>query len=150
MIQANDRTWAPKCGQTKAFIVMAVVAVISAVIFALAVHAFAQDATSTQPPFDWRGLLAAVMPALWAGAAPIAVKYLTWGINLAGTYVPRYVQVPVAGLLGAVASAWTGDVTTMASAIMAGSAAQTYAATSPSTMRSTAPPQPPPAEGQQS
>lgn len=140
MVQANCREWKPKCGHTRAILVVVLMALIGAFLFAFAVQAFSQDGSAMEP-FDWRGLAAAMIPAVWAGLAPITVKYITWGINLAGPYVPRYVQVPIAGALGILASAWTGDVQTVATTIATGGVAQTYAATEPHKMRADPPPQ---------
>ena len=142
MVQADCKEWTPKCGsKTKAFFLLAVASLTAALLVAFGVHAFGQDGTTPQP-FDWRGLVAAMVPALSAGVAPIALKYLTMGINKYGGFVPRYIQVPVAGILGAIASAWTGDASTVANAIAASGVAQTYAGIPVEKLQTGPPPQP--------
>lgn len=103
---------------------------------ALAVVAAAQDATAA-PVLDWKAILdmvlKAVVPAVWVAFGPIAVAFITKGVNkVAVAYVPRQVQVVLSGLLTAGLAGLTGG--DMASGLVQGGLSQTLAATNPSTL----------------
>lgn len=50
-----------------------------------------------------------LLPALWVSFGPILTKGITGVVNSwTGKYVPRAIQVPIAGLLGAVIAGLTG------------------------------------------
>ena len=60
-------------------------------------------------------LVNAVLPLLWAAAGPGLVVMLTaTANNLAKLYIPRAIQIPLAGVLGAVVAGLTGDASTAA------------------------------------
>lgn len=51
-----------------------------------------------------------ILPALWATAGPALVVMITaTANNLAKLYIPRGIQIPLAGVLGAVVAGLTGD-----------------------------------------
>lgn len=51
-----------------------------------------------------------VLPVLWATAGPGLVVMLTaTANNLAKLYIPRAIQIPLAGILGGLAAGLTGD-----------------------------------------
>ena len=59
-----------------------------------------------------------VLPALWATAGPAFVVMLTaTANNLAKLYIPRGIQIPLAGILGAVVAGLTGDGSASSAAI---------------------------------
>ena len=50
-----------------------------------------------------------ILPAIWATAGPALVVMLTaTANNLAKLYIPRAIQIPLAGVLGAVAAGLAG------------------------------------------
>lgn len=65
--------------------------------------------------FEFVNLL---LPAVWAMSGPALVVMVTaTANNLAKLYIPRAIQIPLAGILGAIVAGLTGDGTTQASAI---------------------------------
>ena len=51
-----------------------------------------------------------LLPVLWATAGPAFVVMITaTANNLAKLYIPRAIQIPLAGILGAVVAGLTGD-----------------------------------------
>lgn len=55
-------------------------------------------------------ILNMLLPMLWATAGPAFVVMLTaTANNLAKLYIPRAIQIPLAGILGALAAGLTGD-----------------------------------------
>lgn len=51
-----------------------------------------------------------ILPALWAMSGPALVVMVTaTANNLAKLYIPRAIQIPLAGILGAVVAGLTGD-----------------------------------------
>lgn len=59
-----------------------------------------------------------LLPALWATAGPALVVMVTaTANNLAKLYIPRAIQIPLAGILGAVVAGLTGDGSTGAAAV---------------------------------
>lgn len=51
-----------------------------------------------------------ILPVLWATAGPALVVMLTaTANNLTKLYIPRAIQIPLAGILGAVVAGLTGD-----------------------------------------
>lgn len=59
---------------------------------------------------DVHTILNALLPALWATAGPAFVVMLTaTANNLAKLYIPRAIQIPLAGILGAVVAGLTAD-----------------------------------------
>lgn len=76
-----------------------------------------------------------ILPALWATAGPAFVVMLTaTANNLAKLYIPRGIQIPLAGVLGAVVAGLTGDHSVHATAVglADGLAVQSALAMSPS------------------
>ncbi len=59
-----------------------------------------------------------ILPALWATAGPALVVMITaTANNLAKLYIPRGIQIPLAGVLGAVVAGMTGDESVNAAAV---------------------------------
>lgn len=59
-----------------------------------------------------------LLPALWATAGPALVVMLTaTANNLAKLYIPRAIQIPLAGILGAIAAGLTGEESSSAAAV---------------------------------
>ena len=55
-------------------------------------------------------LLNLILPILWSTAGPALVVMLTaTANNLAKLYIPRAIQIPLAGVLGAIVAGLTGD-----------------------------------------
>lgn len=51
-----------------------------------------------------------ILPALWAMGGPALVVMITaTANNLAKLYIPRAIQIPLAGILGAIVAGLTGD-----------------------------------------
>lgn len=143
--------WTPKHGIAFNVGMAVCVAIISVGLFLWSVRAFGQQeiappATpiiSAGPIYDvrdmnWREMIPAMLPALWACLAPVVIAMITKGVNqFANAYVPRSIQVMLSGILGAIA-ATLGDASAGATA-MAGMATQTYAAVNPDKFLTTAP-----------
>lgn len=85
------------------------------VFVVLASVASAQDGTAAGDSIVKRiidGLSNMLIPALWVSFGPVAVKAVTLTVNSwTQKYVPRGLQVPLAGFLGAVFAGLTGDMT---------------------------------------
>ena len=76
-----------------------------------------------------------LLPVLWATAGPAFVVMLTaTSNNLAKLYIPRAIQIPLAGILGAVVAGLTGDqnVNSVAVGLADGLAVQAALSMSPS------------------
>lgn len=59
-----------------------------------------------------------LLPALWATAGPAFVVMVTaTANNLAKLYIPRAIQIPLAGILGAIVAGLTGDESTSAAMV---------------------------------
>lgn len=91
-----------------------------------------------------------LIPALWVSFGPVATKAITLVVNSWTTkYVPRAVQVPLAGLLGAIIAGLTGDAAGIDPSIAAGIGAsvgiggQVLASLHPDTMAASPPPKAP-------
>lgn len=72
-------------------------------------------------------LIDTLLPVLWSTAGPTLVVMLTaTANNLAKLYIPRGIQIPLAGLLGAVVAGLTGDgsVNTVAVGLASGLSVQ--------------------------
>lgn len=66
-----------------------------------------------------------ILPAIWATAGPGFVIMLTaTANNLAKLYIPRAIQIPLAGILGAVVAGLTGDASAAAMGGASGLAVQ--------------------------
>lgn len=75
-----------------------------------------------------------MLPALWATAGPGLVVMLTaTANNLAKLYIPRGIQIPLAGILGAVVAGITGDANAAAIGGASGLAVQSALSMSPDT-----------------
>lgn len=62
--------------------------------------------------------VALVIPALWATAGPALVVMITaTANNLAKLYIPRAIQIPLAGILGAIVAGLTADEQASAAAV---------------------------------
>lgn len=59
-----------------------------------------------------------ILPAIWAVSGPALVVMITaTANNLAKLYIPRGIQIPLAGVLGAVVAGMTGDGQVSAAAV---------------------------------
>ena len=59
-----------------------------------------------------------LLPAIWAVSGPALVVMITaTANNLAKLYIPRGIQIPLAGVLGAVVAGMTGDGQASAAAV---------------------------------
>jgi hypothetical protein len=59
-----------------------------------------------------------LLPVLWATAGPAFVVMVTaTANNLAKLYIPRAIQIPLAGILGAIVAGLTGDEQVNAAAV---------------------------------
>lgn len=76
-----------------------------------------------------------ILPALWATAGPALVVMLTaTANNLAKLYIPRALQIPLAGILGAFVAGLTGDSASAASVgLTSGLAVQSALSMNPNT-----------------
>lgn len=88
-----------------------------------------------------------LIPALWVSFGPVATKAITLIVNSwTKAYVPRQVQVPLSGILGAIMAGLTGDAAGVDPNVAAsigtamGLGAQIFASTHPDTMTASAPP----------
>lgn len=135
--------------------ILAVVATISITILSLAMALVAQAQEPIQGGAVQGNLIqtalgmitSMLIPALWVSFGPVATKAITLVINSWTTkYVPRGIQVPIAGLLGAVMAGITGDAAGVDPNIAAGIGAsvgiggQVLASLHPDTMDASAPP----------
>lgn len=103
----------------------------------------AADATPSAATslFDVQGLLAMLLPAIWGSVGPLVITAITKFVNqVAGTYVPRPLQVVLSSILGAVSAGLVDGGVTAVAAAVSGGAAQIYAGTEPETLRTSAPP----------
>ncbi len=82
-----------------------------------------------------------ILPALWATAGPSLVVMLTaTANNLAKLYIPRAIQIPLAGILGAIAAGLTGDANAAAIGGASGLAVQAALSMHPDKFLAGAPP----------
>lgn len=59
-----------------------------------------------------------LLPALWAMSGPALVVMITaTANNLAKLYIPRAIQIPLAGVLGAIVAGLTADASVNATAV---------------------------------
>jgi hypothetical protein len=87
-------------------------------------------------------LLETLLPILWSVAGPTFVVMLTaTSNNLAKLYIPRAIQIPLAGVLGAVVAGLTGDesVNTVAVGLANGLAVQSALSMDPRAFLASAP-----------
>jgi len=144
--QQMCREWRPKHGVMFTMLIMIVIAILTALSVSLSVHAYAQQMTvKPDSDFDFRGLLTMLLPAIWASVGPLVLSAITKVVNTTmHAYVPRPAQVIVSGIIGAVGAGLVDGGVSAAATAVSGGASQIYAATKPSTLRTTAPPQPTP------
>lgn len=82
-----------------------------------------------------------ILPVLWATAGPSLVVMLTaTSNNLAKLYIPRAIQIPLAGALGALAAGITGGADAAAIGGASGLAVQSALSMNPGTFLASAPP----------
>lgn len=75
-----------------------------------------------------------ILPALWATAGPAVVVMLTaTANNLAKLYIPRAIQIPLAGVIGAIVAGLTGDANAAAMGGAGGLAVQSALSMNPDT-----------------
>ena len=75
-----------------------------------------------------------ILPALWATAGPAVVVMLTaTANNLAKLYIPRAIQIPLAGIVGAFAAGLTGGADAAAIGAASGVAVQSALSMNPTT-----------------
>lgn len=101
--------------------------------------ALAQDAPAAAAEPAWKQLLtmaiSSLVPAIWVAVGPMAVAAVTKGVNMiAGSYVPRPLQVVLSGLFTAIVAGLSGDVSMIAQAAGTGVGSQILAATKPETL----------------
>lgn len=109
---------------------------------ALATLGFAQEAAAPAAAPLWKALLdmaiKSLVPALWVAIGPGFVVVVTAAVNkFAQAYVPREIQVVLAGLITATLAGLTGG--DPAAGMVQGVSAQTLAATHPDTLLTSAP-----------
>lgn len=86
-----------------------------------------------------------ILPALWATGGPALVVMLTaTANNLAKLYIPRALQIPLAGVLGAIIAGITGDTQAIGVGLASGVAVQSALSMHPDTFLAGAPPATPP------
>lgn len=144
-MQGHERgffEWYPTQGMMVASLLVLFLAIVLSVLMTGSGHAAAEGGPSAAMSlFDVQGLLAMLLPAIWGSVGPLAIVAITKFVNqVAGTYVPRPVQVVLSSILGAASAGLVdGGVTAVATAV-SGGAAQIYAGTKPETLRTSAPP----------
>ena len=124
---------------------MFLMSLIMALDLVLALVAYAQDGTvpaSQGLGAKILGFINLILPALWATAGPALVVMLTaTANNLAKLYIPRALQIPLAGVLGAIVAGLTGDQASSAVVGLAsGTAVQAALSMSPDKFLAGAPP----------
>jgi hypothetical protein len=84
-------------------------------------------------------LVNVMLPVLWATAGPALVVMLTaTANNLSKLYIPRALQIPLAGVLSALAAGITGDPNAAIVGLASGTAVQAALSMNPKTFLASA------------
>lgn len=138
----SNVAWRPSYGLSLVVMALFGASLMISSIVMLVVYAYAADKPPSDSPFDWQGMLVLMIPALWATIGPVVMKGLTMTVNkVASQYVPRPLQVIGASILGAIAAAFSGDMSVAAATAVTGGASQVYASTEPYKLHADPPPQ---------
>lgn len=119
---------------------LGVMAMVWACVFLVQLGmAVAQDASTISPEPAWKQILnmaiSSLVPTIWVAVGPMMVAAITKGVNMvAGSYVPRPIQVVLSGLFTAIVAGLSGDPSMIAQAAGTGVGSQILAATKPETL----------------